>query len=82
MEGSGRRDGELLSWEPPGYAAPVAFVVTCAVPRDDSGGHLLGDEEECVLRDNLLAVHPKTVQPETLNVLLRRFVTGPSSPGA
>src|SRR5882724_3284026 len=33
----------------------------------------LGDEEECALRDHLLAVHPKTVQPETRSVLLRQL---------
>jgi len=33
-----------------------------------------GAEEECALRDHLLASHPKTVQPETLSVLLRHFV--------
>jgi len=43
---------------------------------------LLGDEEECALRDHLLAFHPNTIQPATLGVLLRHFVTGPSSPGA
>jgi hypothetical protein len=43
---------------------------------------LLGDEEECLLRDHFLAVHPTTLQPETLSFLLRHFVTGPSSPGA
>jgi len=35
---------------------------------------LIGDEEECVLRDHLLAVHPRTIQPATLGVLLRHFV--------
>ena len=43
---------------------------------------LLGDEEERALRDHLLAFHPNTIQPATLGVLLRHFVTGPSSPGA
>jgi len=43
----------------------------------------IGDEEECVLRNHLLAVHPKTVQPETLSVLLKHFgVTGPPPPAA
>ncbi len=28
---------------------------------------------ECLLRDHLLAVHPKTVQPETRSVLLRQL---------
>lgn len=35
---------------------------------------LIGDEEECLLRDHLLTFHPNTVQPETLSVLLRHFV--------
>ena len=35
---------------------------------------LIGDEEECALRDHLLAVHPKTVQPETLGALFKHFV--------
>ncbi len=34
---------------------------------------LLG-EEECALRDHLWAFHPQTLQPETLGVLLKRFV--------
>ena len=33
----------------------------------------IGDEEECALRDHLLVVHPKTLQPETRGVLLRHF---------
>ena len=36
-------------------------------------GDLVGDEEECALRDHLLAVHPKALQPETRGVLLRHF---------
>jgi len=42
---------------------------------------LIGDEEECALRDHLLAFHPNTIQAETLGLLLRHFVTRPSSPG-
>ena len=42
----------------------------------------IGDEEECALRDHLLAVHPKTVQPETLRTLLRHFVVTERSPPA
>jgi len=34
----------------------------------------IGDEEECLLRDHVLAEHPRTMQPETLSVLLRHFV--------
>jgi len=33
----------------------------------------IGDEEERLLRDYLLAAHPRTVQPETLSELLRLF---------
>jgi len=53
-----------------------------AVPEGSAGGDRIGDEEECVLRDHLLAFHPNTIQPATLGVLLWHFVTGPSSPGA
>jgi len=53
----------------------VSYLVTCAHCREAVlGADLLGDEEECVLRDHLLAVHPKTVQPETRGVLLKPFV--------
>ena len=53
----------------------VSFVVRCPPCRD---ADLLGDEEECALRDHLLAVHPQTVQPATLSVLLEHFaVTEP-----
>ncbi len=40
----------------------------------------IGDEEECFLRDHLLAVHPRTVQPETLSVLFRLFVVTEGPP--
>jgi len=64
-------------------SAPVPFVVTCAQCREQVlEADLLGDEEECALRDHLLAVHLNTIQAETLGLLLRHFVTGPSSPGA
>ncbi len=42
----------------------------------------IGDEEECLLRDHLLAVHPRTVQSETLSVLLRLFVVTEQPPPA
>ena len=42
----------------------------------------IGDEEECLLRDHLLAVHPRTVQPETLSLLLRLFVVTEQPPPA
>ena len=50
-------------------------VVTCAQCREMVlEADLIGDEEECVLRDHLLAVHPNTVQPKTRSVLLKHFV--------
>ncbi len=61
----------------------MPFVATCAQYREEVlEADLIGDDEECLLRDHLLASHPKTVQAETLSVLLWHFVTGPSSPGA
>ncbi len=41
---------------------------------------MLGEEEECLLRDHLLAGHPQTVQPETRSVLLRHFVVTEQPP--
>ena len=59
----------------PRSSPAVSFVVRCPPCRD---ADLLGDEEECALRDHLLAVHPQTVQPATLSVLLEHFaVTEP-----
>jgi len=61
----------------------VSVIATCRQCRAEVlEADLLGDEEECALRDHLLAFHPNTIQPATLGVLLRHFVTGPSSPGA
>jgi len=61
----------------------VPFVVRCAQCRQEVlDADLLGDEEECALRDHLLAVHPNTVQPETLSVLLRHFVVTKPTPPA
>ena len=69
--------------EPVVVKAPVPLVMTCAQCREEVlEADLIGDGEECALRDHLLAVHAKTAQPETRSVLLRHFVTGPSSPGA
>jgi len=42
----------------------------------------IGEEEECLLRDHLLAVHPRTVQPETLSLSLRLFVVTEQPPPA
>ncbi len=60
----------------PCYSASVPVVVTCAQCREEVlEADLIGDEEEeCILRDHLLAVHPKTVQPETLGAFLKHFV--------
>ena len=59
----------------PCYSAPVSFVVTCpACGRDVLEADRIGDEEECLLRDHLLALHASTVQPETLGALLAYFV--------
>ena len=53
----------------------MSFVVTCpACGRDVLEANRIGDEEECLLRDHLLAVHPNTIQPETFDVLLKHFV--------
>jgi len=50
-------------------------VATCGQCREEVlEPDLIGDEEECALRDHLLAVHQNTIQPETLGVLLRQFV--------
>src|SRR5437667_15186 len=45
-------------------------------------GEVIGDAEECLLRDHLLAVHLRTVQPETLSVLLRLFVVTEPAPAS
>ncbi len=65
------------------YATGVALVVTCARCRQSAlGADRIGDEEECLLRDHLLVVHPNTAQPETLTVLLRHFVVTEAPPPA
>jgi len=47
----------------------------CAQCREEVlEADLIGDEEECLLRDHLMAVHPKTVQPETRSVLCGHFL--------
>ena len=61
--------------EPVVVKAPVPLVMTCAQCRSEVlEADRLGDEEECALRDHLLASHPKTVQPHTLSVLLKHFI--------
>ena len=58
-----------------GTRRPVSLVVTCAQCRQEVlKADRIGDEEECLLRDHLLVVHPNTIQPETRAVLLRHFV--------
>ena len=53
----------------------MPLVATSAQRREDMlEAAQIADEEEGVLRDHLLAVHPKTVQPETRGVLLKPFV--------
>ena len=53
----------------------MPLVATSAQRREDMlEAAQIADEEECVLRDHLLAVHQNTIQPETLGVLLRYFV--------
>jgi hypothetical protein len=42
----------------------MPLVVTCAQCREMIlEADLIGDEEECLLRDHLLAVHPNTGSP-------------------
>jgi len=61
----------------------VSFVVTCpACGRDVLEADRIGDEEECLLRDHLLGLHPRTVQPETLGALLAYFVVSEGPPPA
>ena len=62
----------------------MSVIVTCAQSQEVAlGADLIGDEEECLLSDHLLAVHPKTLQPATLSVLLRHLVvTEPPPPAA
>ena len=73
-----RSTGPLL----PCYSTPVSLVMTCAQCREQVlEAEQIEDEEECLLRDQHLAVHPTTIQPETRRVLLQHFViTEPSPP--
>jgi len=53
----------------------MSLVVTCTqCPEEVLEADVIGDREECALRDHLLAVHPNTIQPETRSVLLKHFV--------
>ncbi len=83
-----RENQRLLCW---GWLAgrligdghPLAVVVTCAQCREAVlEAELIGDDEECALRDHLLAVHPNTLQPETFGVLLKHFVVTERRPPA
>ena len=61
----------------------VSYLVTCAQCRAEVlEADRLGDKEECALRDHLMAVHPSTIQPATLGVLLRQFVVTEEPPPA
>src|SRR5438128_6483047 len=53
----------------------VSVVLTSADCRQQVlEADLIGDEEECALRDHLLAFHPQTLQPKKRNMLLGHFV--------
>ncbi len=55
----------------PCYQTGVLLAVTCKqCLHEILEAHRIGDEEECLLRDHLLAAHPTTLQPETRSVLL------------
>jgi len=63
--------------------AGCALVVTCARCQEEVlEAAQIADEEECLLRDHLLAVHPMTVQPETRGVLLKHFAVTEEAPPA
>ncbi len=67
----------------PCYSAPVALAVTCTQCRQEIlEADRMSEEEECALRGHLLAAHSRTVQPETLSVLLRLFVVTEQPPPA
>ena len=58
-------------------------MVTCAQCREDVlEADRIGDDEECLLRDHLMAAHPRTLQPATLGVLLKHFVINNAPPPA
>jgi hypothetical protein len=53
----------------------VTFAVTCAYcGAEVVDADLLGDEEEALLRDHLMKLHPTTIRPETFGALLRHFI--------
>jgi len=59
----------------------VSVIATCRQCRAEVlEADLLGDEEECALRDHLLVVHPNTIRAETLGVLLKHFVVTEQPP--
>ena len=50
--------------------------MTCAQCREQVlEAEQIEDEEECLLRDQHLAVHPTTIQPETRRVLQHFVIT-------
>ena len=64
-------------------AAPCRFWVTRPQGRAEVlEPDLLGDEEECALRDHLMVAHPNMVQPETRGVLLKHFAVTEEAPPA
>ena len=76
-------DHPLASLPLPCYQTVVPLVVTCMqCEKEVLNADVIGEEEECLLRDHLLAVHPRTVQPETLSVLLKHFVVTEQPPPA
>jgi hypothetical protein len=77
----GSDDHALVSLLLPWYSAPVPLVVTCVQCRQEIlEADRSGEEEECLLRDHLLAVHPRTVQPMTRSGLLRLFFVSERPP--
>ena len=60
----------------------MSLVLTCVQCREEELKADQIDEEECLLRDHLLVVHPNTIQPETRAVLLKHFVVTAGRPPA
>lgn len=60
----------------------MPLIVTCAqCEQEILQADQVGDGEECILRDHLLAVYPNTVQPAILeSVLLRHIVVTEQPP--
>jgi len=61
--------------------APLVLVMTCSQCRDlVLDANQITDDEEGLLRDRPMAVHPNTIQPETRDTLLRHFVVSEGPP--